>query len=149
MKTSARLLITALAALFVSGAHAEGWICVGDQANGFAYQNGAWTPMKFKSDSAKYVIKRTTDQDRALSKILGGAASPIWVVNSIGTEMNTYCVESVAPGIITCSAMLSHFAFNPKNLTFVATDVLGYLAGPDNNGRADTTVVIIGRCSAI
>jgi hypothetical protein len=147
-RPAAIILACTVLPLLPSAAWAEGYLCAGDKATGFAFNptRKEWNETRFRVDS-KYLIRRKNDKD-ALWK------DALWVVVEVGESVALATCNSdfTEWGTLVCDGM-RRFIFNQKNMRFQIYYQGAYIwegdgtsSGPEST---DTPYIEIGRCSPI
>jgi hypothetical protein len=143
---SLSLSINALAA----SAAADSFLCIGDQATGFAQsqRNGRWNVQNFHP--RKYVIRTPIVGPTEPS----GAAKAVLMVYEVGKvgkgEFVAFCNSTFNEiGLLGCEGMGESFWFSHKTMRFIHWLPFGYLDAPDGFFAGATPFMEIGTCSGI
>jgi len=125
--------------------HAQSWVCVADQAAGFAFDKSAkeWRAAVMRADE-KFLVTRS---DRSNFK---------WAVKSVGSDVPvSLCgTDFSEEGYLACEGF-QYFRFNRKNLRFVSVHVHGYFSDnvPGTKSQSAegevTPKMAIGKCSQL
>lgn len=121
----------------------EKYLCVVEQATGFAYDENSktWVGTKFKADS-KYIISKSDDKEYRFK------------VTKVGEDHSTCeCKEGFNEyGYLLCECWTGQFKFNKNNGRFIMAHPFGYYnvlpgAKKFTDKNSDTPFMEIGKCS--
>jgi hypothetical protein len=142
-------LILAVGLLTTTPAWAEGWLCVAENATGFAYnaERDEWDQTRFSTDE-KWVISKfpvPADPSRQVW---------VWRVMGLGENFVEYrCNDSPSEGWLLCEPTGggdNAFRFNHKHLRFLRGHMYGYVDAVEKDGERPLTPYIeIGKCTPL
>ena len=131
------LIITAAVASRADAQQPEGFVCITEQATGFAFNKEAkrWEPTNFRTHDLKYLLTK---------------GKYGWTFKRLGqTGLDEMCREVGDSGLIRCDD-LHAVTFNKKTLRFQAVYPHGYVMPPAGSPEgANTPGIEIGRCSPL
>lgn len=125
---------------------AESYLCAGDMATGFLFdeKSGGWVQSKFKVKDNKYVIAPTEK------------GSYKYKITKVGEDFALVnCKNDFDKfGFISCSKLWVEFNFNKNNGRYLRINEIGYYnVLPEENGTTDATshspMLEIGTCSLL
>lgn len=131
------------------------WLCVSDQATGFAVEDGAWRSVQFKPKKYLLRVRAVTDFEDCFKRgvgLLDCPASQRYVFSEFGEELGDICQSNrthkmIAPNMIICSTgVMSRVFFNKQNLRFSSIYNMGYVQGDD---PGNTPSITIGKCTPL
>ena len=137
--------VVVLTLFLVTGANAQSYLCVTEQASGFKYDEelNKWKPANFDIKD-KYIISKP--------KSGVGAPNSKWVVTNPETKtLIASCDADIdASNYLFCTGSTGQFNFNSGNLRYLLTYSFGYFNSgrpnfPDSN--SNTPYMEIGTCS--
>jgi len=151
MRLIAKITSGALLAAFPAAVHAEGWICIADQATGFIYDAAAqkWKSTTFRVDSSRYLIRRPEGRTSA------------WEVREFGNPSDVlasaWCKnETNEAGFLFCGGLWRDFVFNAINNRYILTFQGSYITYNPmaqlevlRKDGGDTPYIEIGTCSPL
>ncbi len=126
-------------------AQTTAWLCISDQASGFANKSGSWTSGTFTAGS-KYIIKESRQP---------GVAWEVREFGSTATAPDATCKQTFTPKrILNCEGFLTEYHFNAATGRFLRIYSAGYwtyIPGDKDFGAdtGDTPAIQIGTCSGL
>ena len=127
-----------------TGAVADSYLCMADQATGFKFDKATktWGPVSFDVSSDKYIVARSKDE------------SYTWVVTKAGDDQPLfYCKDDIGADdqLLDCNLFDPSFHFDVRTLRFTAIRVQGYIV-PSGDGRNEgdaEPLMEIGTCAPL
>jgi hypothetical protein len=149
-----RHLTVPMLLLVALSSHAEGWLCVADQAAGVFYdqRSKTWKSTKFEAEN-KYVIKRPSAKGSPSDRKYK------WVVAKVGEEYAVaHCQDDLSEyGYLKCRELSGEFTLGSLQLRYIRQSFGGYFKSEkdidslrrEENSEPDSPFLEIGRCTAI
>ena len=143
-----KYILAVLVMTFSMQSTADNWLCISDDANGFALEDGSWEPTLFVVGE-KFMIKEADGlhkTDGAVYQVHRfGKDTPSWVCGDFHSNMFTEKLL-VCDGYGTPS---DTFKYNPRTGHFLATRTTGYVEDYKGVVSTDTPMIEIGKCSKL
>lgn len=156
-KRSAVVCASALLALAEpASGQSLGFLCVPDQATGFAFKNGGWQQSVFRVDGQRHVFTETADEDMDSARIWVGNQPYLneraiyYTKTEFGSDFKQYCTRAYVEiaqdfsTLIVCRNFLGETLFDTSSMRYIRTYVFGYLQDDQRDGN--TPLIEIGRC---